>query len=220
MDPNAALRAIRAEVETHLEHGDGDVDVLVEHVNALDEWLSRGGFRPDAWRRHVRDVPRVNDRVSTQRREPSDEETFVDERGAHRAEALPPTPEDEARDAVEAIQRELDAHPTWRPGLPLPPGEPTTDLQVNGERVTVPLSALDRTNPDGVTVWESGLGGESPLYHPPGMVPDSWRKAHVKVNRCDPCGAVDRDARSTEPNTYEDPAVQRAIAETIARGDI
>lgn len=157
MDPDAALRALRAEVATHLEHGDGDVNVLVEHVSALDEWLSTGGFRPTPWR------------------------TF------------------ERRSS---------------------PEEPVTHLQVNGDRVSVPLSALDLTNPDGVTVWERGLGGESPYYYPPGMTPDSWREAHVKANWCDPCGAVDRDARSAEPSTYEDPAVQRAIAETIARGDV
>lgn len=49
MDPNVNLRAIRAEVASHLEHGDGDVNVLVEHFQELDKWLTDGGLRPKAW---------------------------------------------------------------------------------------------------------------------------------------------------------------------------
>lgn len=53
MDPNAALAALRghlAEVDTVEPH---DVrallDDLAEKVSGLDEWLSKGGFPPEAW---------------------------------------------------------------------------------------------------------------------------------------------------------------------------
>ena len=69
MDPNTALAAIRTAVaqmqaliedasvweeDTRYALGDDGKDAaesLVEHVQALDEWLSRGGFLPDAWAR-------------------------------------------------------------------------------------------------------------------------------------------------------------------------
>lgn len=67
MDPNAALTEVRtslavvealiadAEVwEEDARYALGDdgkdaVEALVEHVRALDEWLSKGGFSPAAW---------------------------------------------------------------------------------------------------------------------------------------------------------------------------
>jgi hypothetical protein len=58
MDPNEALRRVRRMVQSILEEGaaegvvnDSDVLELVEHVAALDNWLTRGGFLPDSWRR-------------------------------------------------------------------------------------------------------------------------------------------------------------------------
>ncbi len=45
MDPNAALAEIRRLVAEDPER----VDPLTEQVAALDEWLSNGGFPPDAW---------------------------------------------------------------------------------------------------------------------------------------------------------------------------
>ena len=50
MDPNACLKAIReliAEVSTGSEI---DAERLAELVDALDTWISRGGFLPAAWR--------------------------------------------------------------------------------------------------------------------------------------------------------------------------
>ena len=55
MDPNAALEACRQAVAVMQDEtaDDGDRldagDRLAEHFAALDEWLSRGGFAPDAW---------------------------------------------------------------------------------------------------------------------------------------------------------------------------
>jgi|GEM_PF-1298127 len=59
MDPNEALRQIREAVSTWragAEYGwrsEEDSDRcalrLVKHAEALDEWLSRGGFLPAAW---------------------------------------------------------------------------------------------------------------------------------------------------------------------------
>lgn len=51
MDPNEALRALRAacdKLDSDEEFHDA-TDVLYEHFRALDEWLSRGGFLPEAW---------------------------------------------------------------------------------------------------------------------------------------------------------------------------
>ena len=45
MDPNEALNRIREELEL------SDNDVLVEVFNALDNWLTRGGFLPTEWER-------------------------------------------------------------------------------------------------------------------------------------------------------------------------
>lgn len=60
MDPNAALAAIRdglAAIDA-IRDGSADPDAntyanaaadIVEHTRALDEWLSKGGFPPNAW---------------------------------------------------------------------------------------------------------------------------------------------------------------------------
>jgi len=51
MDPNANLKEMRMLVQTHLNAPlDGfDVERLVELVEALDEWISKGGALPRAW---------------------------------------------------------------------------------------------------------------------------------------------------------------------------
>jgi hypothetical protein len=56
MDPNAALKNIREAVgELRNQDDDGVLDgtsqvgFLLESVEALDEWLTKGGFLPDAW---------------------------------------------------------------------------------------------------------------------------------------------------------------------------
>lgn len=172
MDPNVTLHLIRVELASHRERGDADVTALVHHVQALDDFLSNGGFLPRSWEPRSRALPddgtrrfahngstgveaiqreldahptwRGNDRVlageeavryKTERvrraparrneathpvelPDPADEAAFlahhVDERGTHRAEVIPPTPEDEARDAIDEVQRELNAYLTWR----------------------------------------------------------------------------------------------------------
>jgi len=54
MDPDEALRVIREiigryGVEPRSSIGRDDAVRLFEHIDALDEWLSRGGFLPAAW---------------------------------------------------------------------------------------------------------------------------------------------------------------------------
>ena len=52
MDPNETLNQIRERVALTLEFGteyDSDME-FVQHVKALDDWLSQGGFLPEAWR--------------------------------------------------------------------------------------------------------------------------------------------------------------------------
>lgn len=56
MDPNATLAQIREGLRLVLDESEesqyvdtGDCLDLANAVRALDEWLSRGGFRPDAW---------------------------------------------------------------------------------------------------------------------------------------------------------------------------
>lgn len=65
MDPNEALRQIRLlikqmEVEDKPDHYHGGgqqwkqhAEDLAEQVQALDEWLAKGGFPPDAWANKV-----------------------------------------------------------------------------------------------------------------------------------------------------------------------
>lgn len=59
MDPNATLTAIRTAI-TDLDHTSAVPSAtaeqfeeaarrLAEHVEALDAWIARGGFLPDAW---------------------------------------------------------------------------------------------------------------------------------------------------------------------------
>ncbi len=50
MDPNAALAQLRRQVET-LSQGGGNADTVVDLFTGLDEWLSDGGFLPEAWHR-------------------------------------------------------------------------------------------------------------------------------------------------------------------------
>ena len=47
MDPNATLRAIRV----HLAAEEPEPGSLAELVEALDEWITRGGFLPSDWHR-------------------------------------------------------------------------------------------------------------------------------------------------------------------------
>ncbi len=49
MDPNETLARIRALCADMTDIDDADAAELVELVGALDEWLSRGGFLPQAW---------------------------------------------------------------------------------------------------------------------------------------------------------------------------
>jgi hypothetical protein len=58
MDPNANLqeqREIVARIEAYRYMNDTPIERdgyrLSELVIALDEWISKGGFLPDAWRR-------------------------------------------------------------------------------------------------------------------------------------------------------------------------
>ena len=57
MDPNATLTTIRKLVAQFEYGGEGlepdDIIDLTEAVDALDKWLSKGGFPPEAWR-HAR----------------------------------------------------------------------------------------------------------------------------------------------------------------------
>lgn len=65
MDPNAALNEIRRltnniSSEIDLEEGHpfelakflGDMSDLINHVNGLDEWMSKGGHLPKGWQRN------------------------------------------------------------------------------------------------------------------------------------------------------------------------
>jgi hypothetical protein len=63
MDPDAALLALREALESAQHQMDEDTDhprfcvvdngtvaSIIEHAEALDEWLSRGGVAPADWR--------------------------------------------------------------------------------------------------------------------------------------------------------------------------
>ncbi len=59
MDPNVTLLELRRKMtvlkEGNISTKDKDrlLDALVEEFEALDEWISRGGFLPTDWR-HLR----------------------------------------------------------------------------------------------------------------------------------------------------------------------
>lgn len=63
MDPNEALVAIRQAVDGLRDAENSpavsrtQVVALVEHVQALDEWLSKGGFLPAPWNGSGRPLP-------------------------------------------------------------------------------------------------------------------------------------------------------------------
>lgn len=55
MDPNANLEELRKLIEAYAL-GNGEIDAAdvvraFELMDALDEWLSKGGFLPKAWER-------------------------------------------------------------------------------------------------------------------------------------------------------------------------
>lgn len=49
MDPDATLTKIRELVSMLVDHPGEPTRELAELAEALDEWLSRGGFLPEAW---------------------------------------------------------------------------------------------------------------------------------------------------------------------------
>lgn len=52
MDPNATLAHIRelnAQMSTHGELDGEETSLLVELIENLDDWLSKGGFLPEPW---------------------------------------------------------------------------------------------------------------------------------------------------------------------------
>lgn len=60
MDPNAALTELRTLTRRCLATGDADTvppgwiadaREALERIDALDDWLRRGGFLPDGWAR-------------------------------------------------------------------------------------------------------------------------------------------------------------------------
>ncbi|WP_434439736.1 hypothetical protein [Lentzea sp. E54] len=55
MDPNAALESLRqlvVKAHTGWDHfSEDDQDELIEKLAGLDEWLTNGGFLPEAWSR-------------------------------------------------------------------------------------------------------------------------------------------------------------------------
>lgn len=54
MDPDEVLRKIRAITEDHYDSEiPGNVmDELVELIDALDQWITTGGFLPSEWKDH------------------------------------------------------------------------------------------------------------------------------------------------------------------------
>lgn len=54
MDPDANLREQRrifARLNDQREVSRADLDRLAQLAEALDSWIARGGFLPDAWRK-------------------------------------------------------------------------------------------------------------------------------------------------------------------------
>ena len=64
MDPNAALAEIREIISGYDPDSDehDEAGRLVDLVEGLDDWLSKGGALPEAWRheRHYQNAPHVD----------------------------------------------------------------------------------------------------------------------------------------------------------------
>ncbi len=45
MDPNAALHSLRLAIAS------GEYEIAADYAEALDEWLSKGGYLPSDWAR-------------------------------------------------------------------------------------------------------------------------------------------------------------------------
>lgn len=59
MDPNATLTELRALTAANRDRefvSDHDATRIIELVDALDEWLTRGGFLPSAWAATGREI--------------------------------------------------------------------------------------------------------------------------------------------------------------------
>ena len=64
MDPNTTLAAIR-KLLVYTDHPDSylpdelatQLNELIEHVDALDNWLSHRGHLPAAWNHHPQEIP-------------------------------------------------------------------------------------------------------------------------------------------------------------------
>jgi hypothetical protein len=68
MDPNQCLKELLELLEKYREQKDRlsreDVQDLVTHIEALDGWITRGGFLPTAWNVNVRHaVDEERDRI-------------------------------------------------------------------------------------------------------------------------------------------------------------
>lgn len=50
MDPDETLNNLRTCVDERDADAPVDVDEVIEYFRALDEWLSKGGMPPRAWR--------------------------------------------------------------------------------------------------------------------------------------------------------------------------
>lgn len=53
MDPDSTLAALRQITDKSFPEGldDNEISTVVNLFIALDEWLSKGGFLPEAWQR-------------------------------------------------------------------------------------------------------------------------------------------------------------------------
>ena len=59
MDPNATLASIHSAIQdrnTAIQNEDSDAEIdamvdIIESFNALDVWITNGGFLPTAWQR-------------------------------------------------------------------------------------------------------------------------------------------------------------------------
>lgn len=54
MDPNETLRRLRALNETYAKGGEVDAEEVLELFEALDLWISTGGFLPESWKQKER----------------------------------------------------------------------------------------------------------------------------------------------------------------------
>jgi len=115
VDPDVTLAELREHVKVMNDEATSPAlrathgEWLQERFEQLDEWLSRGGFPPSAWNKPPLSLPETLDELHALSTTPSG----ANDRVLAGPEAVEYKRRRAASAGLEAIERELNSHPTW-----------------------------------------------------------------------------------------------------------